>query len=130
MAKRHGKEGVVKVGANVMKTTKWTLEESVDTADATSQNDTAKSHLVGIPGWSGTIDAWMDKTEANGQEALNIGAEVTLNLYDDGTVAGQKYHSGVATVTRIARNVDIGSTISVSFSFMGNGALTHPAVGA
>jgi hypothetical protein len=130
MAKRHGKEGVVKIGANTMKTTKWTLEESVDVADSTAQGDTAKSHLVGIPGWSGSADAWMDKTEATGQGALTIGASVTLNLYDDGVGAGQTYHSGTATVTRISRNVDIGSTISVSFAFEGNGALTHPTVSA
>lgn len=130
MAKRHGKDGVVKIGANTMKTTRWTLEETVAVADSTSQGDAAQSHLVGIPGWSGTIDAWMDKSETTGQGALTIGASVVLNLYDDGTGAGQDYHSGTATVTRIGRNVDMGSTIAVSFSFQGNGALTHPEVSA
>ncbi len=130
MAKRHGKDGIVKLGANIMKTTKWTLEETVPTADSTSQADTAATRLVGIPAWSGSADAWMDKSETTGQGALTIGASVTLNLYDDGVGSGQTYHSGTATVVGITRNADTGSTMSVSFRFQGNGALTHPTVSA
>lgn len=126
MAKRHGKDGVVKIGSNAMKTTKWTLTETVAVADDTDMGDAAKTHLVGIPGWSAQIDAWMNKAETTGQGALTIGASVTLNLYDDGTATGAAYHTGTATVTQIGHNVDINNTISVSFTAEGNGALTHP----
>ena len=128
MAKRHGKDGVVKIGSNTMKTTKWTLTENIDVADDTDMGDAAKTHLPGIPSWSGSADAWMNKTETTGQGALSIGASVTLNLYDDGTGVGQTYHTGTATVTQITHNVDIGNTISVAFTFQGNGALTHPTI--
>jgi hypothetical protein len=128
MAKRHGKDGVFKVGANTMKTTKWSLEEQIDVADDTDQGDAAKTHLPGIPSWSGSATAWMNKAETTGQGALTIGASIEGNFYDDGTGTGAKFHSGTCTVTQISRTVDIGSTIEYTFTFQGNGALTHPTV--
>ena len=51
MGVSHGKNGKVKLSANtVAETTKWTLSESVETADSTAQGDAAKTHLTGIPG--------------------------------------------------------------------------------
>ena len=44
MAKRHGKDGVVKIGANTMKTTKWTLTETGATSDDTDMGDPAETH--------------------------------------------------------------------------------------
>jgi hypothetical protein len=129
MGLRHGKDGIVKVGANtVTETKRWTLRETVDTADSTAQGDAAKKHIAGIPGWDGTAVVLMDKADTTGQGALTIGASVTLNLYDDGTTTGAKYHSGTATVHEIGRTVDMGSVVEISFSFLGNGALTHPTV--
>lgn len=128
MAKRHGKDGIVKIGSNTMKTVSWTLDEDIDLADDTDQGDAAKTHLAGIPGWRASITCHMDKSETTGQGALTIGASVTLNLYDDGTGSGQKYHSGTATVKSIGRPVDIGSAIRYTYQLEGNGALTHPAV--
>lgn len=129
MAKRHGKDGVVKVGANtVLNTTRWTIDETIPTADATAQGDTADSHLVGIPGWAGSMTVRMDKTDTNGQGALTVGASVTLNLYDDGITAGQTYDSGVASITKKGKTVDMGSVIDVTYDFKGNGALSHPTI--
>lgn len=128
MAKRHGKDGIVKIGSNTMKTISWTLDEAIDTADDTDMGDAAKTHLAGIASWSASVTFHMDKSETTGQGALTIGASVTINFYDDGSGTGQKYHSGTATVKGIGRPVDIGSAIRYSAQLEGNGALTHPTI--
>ncbi len=128
MGIRHGKEGVVKVGGvTIGEVQSWTLKESVPTVDATAQGDTAAKHLVGVPMWEGSLECTQDKADA-GQEALTIGAEVELDLYDDGTGSGQKYHSGTATVTEIGRSIPVGDKITRSFTFLGKEALTHPTI--
>lgn len=129
MGTHHGKNGVVKVGSNaVAEVDRWSLQESVETSDDTAQGDAAKTHLAGIPGWSGDLMCHWDETDANGQEALTIGASVTLNLYPEGTGAGAAYSTGTGTITNITREVTKNGTVSRSFTFEGNGVLTHTTV--
>lgn len=127
----HGKNGKVKLGSNlVADTTKWTLNISVETADTTSQGDSWQSHLSGIPAWSGSCDALTDMGDTNGQNALTIGASVSIGFYHDGDGTGKKYYSGTATVTGINTESDMKAANKVSFSFQGNGALTVETVSA
>lgn len=129
MATHHGKHGVVKVGSNtVAEVDRWSVRESVDTVDDTAQADTAMTHLVGIPGWSGSLSCHWDETDTNGQEALTIGASVTLNLYPEGAGSGATYKTGTATITEIGIEVTKNGVVSREFSFTGNGALAQTAV--
>jgi hypothetical protein len=129
MATHHGKNGVVKVGSNaVAEVDRWSARESVDTVDDTAMGDAAQTHLTGIPGWSGQITCHWDETDTNGQEALTIGASVTLNLYPEGAASGATYKTGTATITEIGLDVTKNGVVSREFSFTGNGALSQTTV--
>lgn len=129
MGTTHGKNGVVKVGSNtVAEVDQWTVRETVDTSDDTAQGDTAMTHLVGIPGWNGTLTCHWDPTDTNGQQALTIGASVTLNLYPGGAGSGASYRSGTATITDVGIATQKNNVVSREFSFQGNGALAHSTV--
>jgi len=129
MGTTHGKSGVVKVGVNtVAEVDQWSVRQTVDTADDTAQGDTAMTHLVGIPGWSGSLTCHWDATDTNGQQALSIGASVTLNLYPGGAGSGATYKSGTASITEIGITVTKNGVVSREFSFTGNGALAEATV--
>lgn len=131
MAVHHGKNGKVKAGANVVaETRKWTLNQNVEVADTTVQGDAALTHLPGIPGWNGSIEALYDPADTTGQGVFIIGASVVLGLYSDGVAATKKYHTGTATITSIAEEVDMGAAVKVTFNFQGNGPLTTETVSA
>ncbi|MBX9456124.1 MAG: hypothetical protein KL863_08935 [Rhizobium sp.] len=129
MAVHHGKNGKVKLTTNVVaETTSWSINESVGVSDTTSMGDTAQTHLTGIPGWSGSVDCNYDPADTNGQNALTIGASVTIGFYSDGDGSGKQYFSGTASVTGLGRQGAMGEKVTASFSFTGNGALTSATV--
>ena len=128
MAVHSGKNGKVKVGANtVLKTRRWSIRETVSTDDTTAQGDTSQNHVVGIPGWSGSIDVLHDPADTTGQEALTIGASVTLGLYSDGDATGKKYYSGTATITDISVDAPMGA-VTRSLTILGNGDIDKEVV--
>lgn len=131
MALHHGKNGKVKIGSNaVASTQKWSINQNVEVADTTAMQDSWQTHVIGIPGWSGSVEALYDPADTTGQVALTIGASVTLGLYSDGDGTGKKYYTGTATVTSIPLEVDMKGAVKISFNFQGNGALDIDTVGA
>ena len=129
MATHHGKAGVVKVGSNtVAEVTEFSVEEGVDIADDTVMGDTSKTHLIGIKEWSGSLTCFWDETDTNGQQALTVGASVTLNLHPEGTGAGATYKTGTATIARVTLSVAKEGIVTRAFQFTGNGALTETTV--
>lgn len=124
-----GNDGTVEVGANqVAEVVSFSVSEAANTADDTALNDTYQSHKVGTLSWSGSLSAHRDPSDTNGQEALTIGAEVTLNLFPTGNTSGQEKLSGTATITGIENTTANDAINAVSFSFTGNGALTKSTV--
>lgn len=124
MAVHHGKNGKVKLGSNAVgHVNKWSINQTIDTADTTAMGSAAQTHIVGIPGWSGSADCHYDPADTNGQAELSIGDSVAIGFYSDGDATGKKYFSGTATVTTISIDVDMKSVVKASFNFMGNGAL-------
>jgi hypothetical protein len=132
MATHWGVEGQVKVGAvTIAEVTKFNFTENVSPVGDTSMGDTWETHIAGsgIKKWSGSIDCHWDEVDATGQGALLVGASVVLNLYPEGSVTGDRFYTGTATVT--SRSIDTqmdGSAIGCSFDFQGNGALTYSTV--
>jgi hypothetical protein len=62
MATHHGKEGVVKTGANITgEVTSFTLETSADVVEDTALSDSAKTFLAGRTSFSGTVDVVLMK---------------------------------------------------------------------
>ncbi len=129
MATSHGKDGIVKVGANaVAETTQWSVTQTAETADDTAQGDSWRSHIVGLNAWTASITCHWDPSDTNGQVALTIGASVTLNLYPSDDASGDAEYTGTATVTSIGIQSSVDGIVSQSFDCQGNGALTISTV--
>ena len=129
MSSHKGSEGIVKVGSNaVAEIRSYSIEESADTLEDTSMGDSAKTYKASLTSFSGSLDVFWDETDTNGQGALSIGAEVTLNFYPEGDTAGDTYYTGSAIVTGVSRTASYDGLVEASISVQGNGALTESTV--
>ena len=129
MAVHKGSEGVVKVGANtVAEVTGFSFDETADTIETTALSNSGRTYVADYVTFSGSIDCMWDETDTNGQEAMTVGAEVTLNLYPEGSGAGAQFYTGSAIITSISRANAMGSTVTASFSFQGANVLTSDTV--
>lgn len=129
MATHAGSEGTVKVGSNaVAEIRSYSIEESADTLEDTSMGDTARTYKPSLTTFSGSLDVLWDETDTNGQGALTIGAEVTLNLYPEGDASGDTYYTGSAIVTGRTVTGSFDGLVEMSITVQGNGALTESTV--
>jgi len=129
MATHKGSEGTVKVGANsVAEIRSYSIEESADTLEDTSMGDSARTYKPSLTSFSGSLDVFWDETDTDGQGALTIGSEVTLNVYPEGDTAGDTYYTGSAIVTGVSRSASFDGLVEASISVQGNGALTPTTV--
>jgi predicted secreted protein len=129
MATHAGSEGTVKVGSDaIAEIRSFSIEETADTIEDTSMGDAARTYKPSLTSFSGSIDVFWDETDAAGQGALTIGAEVTLNLYPEGDTAGDTYLSGSAIVTGRSVSSSFDGLVEMSISVQGNGALTQTTV--
>ena len=129
MATHKGSEGTVKVGSNAVAEIKsYSIEESADTLEDTAMGDTARTYKSSLTSFSGSLDVFWDETDTNGQGALTIGSEVTLNVYPEGDTTGDTYYTGSAIVTGVSRSASFDGLVEASISVQGNGALTTSTV--
>ena len=129
MSNHKGSEGAVLVGANVVAEIKaWSLDESANIIDDTELADAWKTKQAGTKEWSGNLECFWDETDTTGQGALDVGAEVTLNMHPEGNVTGDTFYTGLAVITGINRSGGVDGMVEVSFNFEGNGALTESTV--
>ena len=129
MSNHKGSEGTVLVGANVVAEIKaWSLDESANIIDDTELADAWKTKQAGTKEWSGNLECFWDETDTTGQGALDVGAEVTLNMHPEGNVTGDTFYTGLAIITGINRSGGVDGMVEVSFNFEGNGALTESTV--
>jgi len=126
MATHIGNNGSVLVGAAaVAEVLSFSLTENSNVADDTVLGDGYASHIAGTKNWSGSISCYWDETDAAGQEAMTVGASVTLHLNPDGVTTGDIDFNGTATITSIERSVANDAIVTANFSFQGNGTLTR-----
>ena len=126
MATFHGNSGVVKIGANtVAEVRSFGVTESMDTVDDTAMGDSYHSFKTGQGSWTATVECMWDDTDTNGQEAMSIGASVTLNLYPEGAGSGADQIQGTAIVTEVGVAVAAEDLVTRSFSLQGSGGITH-----
>lgn len=124
MANHHGTEGIVKVGtATVAEVNDFSLTERADFAEDTNLADTdVTRNPQGIVDRSGQVSAFWDETDTLGQEAMVIGAQVTLNLLLEGDVIGDIQFAGPALIEEIVRTSQRGSIVEVTFNWVQAGA--------
>ena len=58
-----------------------------------------------------------DETDTTGQEALDVGSSVTLNLYPEGADSGDAYYTGTAIVTGASVAVTMDGVIGKNFQY-------------
>jgi hypothetical protein len=120
----------VKVGTNTVgEVTGFNFTLTAEYAEDTTLADTAKTYnTAAITSWSGSVTAYWDELDTNGQLALTTGSNVVLKLCPEGYASADTYYTGNALVTEITRTVARGAVTEISFSFVGNGALTTTTV--
>lgn len=130
MSTHAGSEGIVKIGQNhVAEVKSWSLEEVSDTVDASVIGTKWRKSLATIKSWSGSLDAFWDEADTDGQGLLKTGKEVELGLYPEGTLDDRRYFTGRAIVTGISRQGAFDGIVENSFTFQGNGRLEERIVG-
>jgi len=129
MATHKGSEGTVKVGANaVAEVRSFSISSTADTIEDTTMGDAARTYKPSLTSWSGSVEVYWDETDTNGQVALTVGAEVTLNVYPEGSTTGDSYLTGSAIVTGRTINSSFDGMVEASITVQGNGALTADTV--
>ena len=129
MAVHKGSEGTVKVGSNaVAEIRSYSIEETGDTLETSTMGDTARTYVPSLTSWSGSVDVYWDETDATGQGALTVGAEVTLNVYPEGDTSGDTYYTGSAIVTSVSKTASFDGLVEASVGVQGTGALTSATV--
>lgn len=125
MTTHTGNSGVAMIGANVIaEVTGYTINENADRLEDTALGDANKTYKAGDIDVGGTIDCWFDVSDTNGQEAMDVGAEVALVLRPYGTGSGLPTWTVTATILRQTSEVKRNQIISRSFEWGAAGALT------
>lgn len=128
MATRVGKDGAVKIGATaVAEIRDWSLEQTSEVVNDTVMGDDWMTNKATQKSWTASFNAYWDDSDTNGQLALDVGTEVTLNLYSEDT-SGAIYWSGSAIINSVSNSASFDGLVEASFSATGNGALTESTV--
>lgn len=129
MANHKGSEGVVKIGTNTIAEVKdWSFDETADTTEDTVMGDAARTRKSTLTSASGSVNAFWDETDTNGQVAMSAGSEVALKLYPEGATTGDTFYSVSALITSVSRSATFDGMVEASFSFESNGAVTAAVV--
>lgn len=129
MATVSGNNGEVKIGTDLVAEVKsFDITETDNIIEDTAMGDTAKTYVSGLNEASGSITCHFDKSDSTGQEAMTIGASVTLNLYPEGDSTGNREISATALITNVGVSETINDIVERSFSFTVTGAVTHGTV--
>jgi hypothetical protein len=127
----HGKNGLVKLGATtgganaVAEVKKFSVKITAKVADNTAMGkdwetmSRAKPSRLG----PGSLGCNYASGDTNGQDTLDPGTSIVLNLYPEGAPSAAHYLVGNATITEDGVDADMGSAVQRSFSFQGNGPL-------
>jgi len=129
MATVSGNSGAVYIGSNqVAEVKSFDITETDNIIESTSMGDTSKTFEAGLKEASGTITCHFDKSDSTGQEAMTVGASVTLNLYPEGNSTGNREISMTAQITSVGVSEAINEIVERSFGFTADGAVTHGTV--
>lgn len=131
MATFKGNSGTVKVGSNaIAEIRSFNIDESMDTIEDTAMGDTYRTYKTSLKAFSGSVDVFFDDTDTNGQGALTVGSEVTVNFQMEGDTSGSHLLTGTALVTGRTITSSFDGMVEASLTLQGTGALTETTVGA
>jgi len=120
-----GREGVVKVTTNtIAEILSYQITETAGTIEAAAMGAASKTVYADEVSAAGSMECYWDETDTNGQQALTVGATVTLNIYPEGTGTGATWASMSAIITSVGVSAAKGGVVTRSFSFVVNGVIT------
>lgn len=123
MAKVKGSAGVVKVGINTVAGVRgFTLEETMEPIRDDDLNTEEVTFQSGDITRSGTVQCFWDKADATGQEALVIGASVSLVLEPEGS--GGRTQSMTALITSVSQANEKQNMVTKDIGFTVSGTVT------
>lgn len=129
MATHTGSEGTLKVGSNSLAEIRsFSINETGETIEDTSMGDTSRTFKAGLKTFTASVEVFWDETDTTGQGALDVGSEVTLNVYPEGDTSGDTYYSGTTVVTGKTVTGSFDGMVEASFELQGTGALTETTV--
>lgn len=129
MAKVHGKEGEVEVGANDISTKcnsiEW--ERSADTHDTSQLGDDDKVYNGGQRDGKVSLKGWYDSAATTGpKDAIEdvLGTSVTFTYRTEGTGVGKPEQTCTVVVASYKESVSVSDMISWEAEFQISGAVT------
>ena len=129
MANHKGSEGLAKFsGGTIAEVKDWSVSETAETIDDTTLGDTARTKLSSLTTASGSLTAFWDETDTNGQGAMTVGASITLNLYPEGATSGDTFAALTAIITEKGVSTTLDGMVETSVSFEASGAVTWSTV--
>ena len=128
MATHSGKEGVVKVGgASLGEVRSFSLEISGEVIEDTSMGDTFRSFKPGLQVFTASLECFFDETDT-AQNALDVGSQLTLELYPEGASSGDTFFTCTVIVTGKTVTSSFDGMVEVAFSAQGTGGVTETTV--
>ena len=119
----HGINGLVYVsGTELSGANAWSIDSTVDAAEAPEFGDTWKKHVAGLLTWSGSLSAWEQTDQKILFTAATSGTSVALLIYPVRGTLGD-YYSGNAIFAASSAG-DSSSAVSKNATFTGDGTLT------
>lgn len=119
----HGINGLIYVsGTELAGANAWSIDSSIDAAEAPEFGDTWKKHVAGLLTWSGSLSAWEQEDDQLLFQAATAGTSVALLIYPSRNDL-TNYYSGNAIFAASSAG-DSASPVSKNATFTGDGALT------
>lgn len=125
MARVHGRFGRIYIGATdsaaatpVAATKSWTIDAQTDYADATAQGDTSKQSVAGLPGGSGSFEAFYDTGSYGGAvfTAARDGLARKFYAYPNASTNTEYWFGTAFFSASVTSSVDGVTTVSGTFA--------------
>jgi len=127
MAKHNGKNGTVKLGADVVVgLTGFSIEETHETQSLAGCGDDWDEHDTGLGSWKGSVSLNLDHG-ASGQ-AIRSGDTLAFEGYTEGNATGKNFWSGNIILTGHAVDLTYNGVVTRKYDFIGTGALASAEV--
>lgn len=118
----HGINGQIYVsGSELTGANAWSIDSTVDAAEAPEFGDTWKKHVAGLLTWSGSLSAWEQTDQQILFEAATAGASVGLIIYPNRGDTTDSYTGNAIFAANSSG--DSSSPVSKNATFTGDGAL-------
>ena len=121
-----GKDGSVRIAANkIAYMDTWTLTPSIETADITAYGSSFHDRAHTLKDWTAEMSGTLDRSDTQQDAILDMcssGAlgNIALRFYTHAA----SYWSGNGLLTGASVVSSIGDKVTMSYSFVGNGALS------